>query len=81
MTTTTSEPGRKMESSLIVTAIIAYVLGSVVAFFIGRSMGIKIGSVLTFDLFVRFGYVKYHIDERGEVVLEQVTAAKEDAAV
>ena len=49
-----------------------------VAFFIGRNMGIKIGSVLTFDLFVRFGYVKYHIDERGEVVLEQVAAAKED---
>jgi len=69
-----------MESSLIVTAVIAYVIGSVVAFFIGRSMGIKIGSVLTFDLFVRFGYVKYHIDERGEVVLEQVAAAKEDAA-
>ena len=78
--TTTTGLVRPMESSLIVTAIIAYVIGSVVAFFIGRNMGIKIGSVLTFDLFVRFGYVKYHIDERGEVVLEQVTAAKEDAA-
>jgi hypothetical protein len=67
-----------MESSLIITAVVAYVLGSIVAFFIGRNMGIKIGSVLTFDLFVRFGYVKYHIDERGEVVLEKITAGEED---
>jgi hypothetical protein len=67
-----------MESSLIVTAVFAYVVGSVVAFFIGRNMGIKIGSLLTFDLFVRLGYVKYYVDERGEVVLQKIGESQED---
>jgi hypothetical protein len=58
--------------------VLAYILGSVVSFFIGRQMGIKIGSVLTFDLFVRLGYVKYHIDGQGEVVLQQVGESQED---
>lgn len=51
--------------------VLAYILGSVVSFFIGRQMGIKIGSTLTFDLFVRLGYVKYYIDENGEYVLQR----------
>jgi membrane protein DedA with SNARE-associated domain len=56
----------------LIFMVIAYVLGSVVTFFIGRQMGIKIGAVLTFDLFARLGYVKYFIDEQGEVVLQKV---------
>jgi hypothetical protein len=58
--------------------VLAYILGSVVGFFIGRQMGIKIGSVLTFDLFVRLGYVKYYVDGQGEVVLQQVGQSQED---
>lgn len=69
-----------LSAEVVVLTVVAYVLGSIVSFFIGRQMGIKIGSVLTFELFVRLGYVKYSIDERGEVVLEQVTAAEEEAA-
>lgn len=61
-----------MEGSLIITAVVAYVVGSIVSFFIGRKMGIQIGSMLTFDLFVRLGYVKYHVDGQGEIVLEKI---------
>lgn len=61
-----------MSADVYVVAFVAYVLGSAVSFFIGRKWGIQIGSVLTFDLFVRLGYVKYHIDGQGEVVLEKV---------
>lgn len=61
-----------MDFSIFVWPFIAYVLGSVVSFFIGRKMGISIGSTLTFDLLVRMGYVKYHIGESGEVVIEKV---------
>ena len=56
---------------LLITTIVAYILGSVVSFFIGRNIGIKIGSTLTFDLFVRLGYVNYYIDDNGEYVLEK----------
>jgi len=68
-----------VESSLIITAVVAYILGSGVSFFIGRDMGIKIGSTLTFDLFVRLGYVSYYIDENGECVLEKLTESADDS--
>lgn len=63
---------------VIVLTLVAYILGSVVSFFIGRQIGVKIGSVLTFDLFVRLGYVKYNVDERGEIVLQKVGQSQED---
>lgn len=56
---------------------VAYVLGSATGFFIGRKVGIKIGSVLTFDLFVRLGYVKSRINADGEVEIEQVSEGRE----
>lgn len=52
---------------------IAYVVGSVVSFWFGRRHGIMVGSTLTFDLFVRLGYVKSHINERGEVEIEKIS--------
>lgn len=61
-----------MESSLIIAMVVSYIVGSVVSFFLGRKMGIQIGSMLTFDLFVRLGYVKYHTDGQGEIVLEKI---------
>lgn len=61
-----------MEANVYILIFVAYVLGSIVSFFIGRKMGIQIGSMLTFDLFVRLGYVKYHVDGEGEIVLEKV---------
>jgi membrane protein DedA with SNARE-associated domain len=67
-----------LSGEVVVLTIVAYVLGSIVSFFIGRQMGIKIGSVLTFDLFTRLGYVKYYVDERGEVVLQKVSESQED---
>lgn len=67
-----------LSGEVIFLTVVAYVLGSVVSFFMGRQMGIKIGSVLTFDLFARLGYVKYFIDERGEVVLQKVGESEED---
>lgn len=67
-----------MNGEVMGLVVVAYVLGSFVSFFIGRQMGIKIGSVLTFDLFVRLGYVKYYVDERGEVVLQKVGESQED---
>jgi hypothetical protein len=67
-----------LSGEVIVLTVVAYVLGSIVSFFIGRQMGIKIGSVLTFDLFTRLGYVKYYVDERGEVVLQKVGESQED---
>ena len=67
-----------LSGEVIFLTVVAYVLGSVVGFFIGRQMGIKIGAVLTFDLFARLGYVKYFIDERGEVVLQKVGESQED---
>lgn len=56
---------------------VAYVLGSAVGFFIGRKMGINIGSTLTFDLFVRLGYVKSSIDANGEIQIEKVCEGRE----
>lgn len=67
-----------MGADIYIVAFVAYVLGSIVSFFIGRKRGIEIGSVLTFDLFVRLGYVKYHIDGQGEVVLEKVGPGSRD---
>lgn len=67
-----------LTGEVIVLTLVAYILGSVVSFFIGRQIGVKIGSVLTFDLFVRLGYVKYNVDERGEVVLQKVGQSQED---
>lgn len=60
-----------LSGDVVVLTVVAYVLGSIVSFFIGRQMGIKIGSTLTFDLFVRLGYVKYYIDDKGECVLQR----------
>jgi len=67
-----------MMLSLYIWCIITYIAGTAVGVFIGRQWGIKIGSVLTFDLFVRLGYVKYYVDERGEVVLQKVGESQED---
>lgn len=51
---------------------IAFAVGIASGFFTGRKMGINIGSVYTFDLFVRLGYVKTSIDANGEVQIEQI---------
>lgn len=51
---------------------IAFALGIAGGFFTGRKMGIDIGSVYTFDLFVRLGYVKTSINADGEVQIEQI---------
>jgi hypothetical protein len=67
-----------LSGEVVVLTVVAYVLGSIISFFIGRQMGVKIGSVLTFDLFVRLGYVKYSIDGRGEVVLQKVSQSQEE---
>ena len=63
-----------MNLGIFLWPFIAYVLGSAVGFFLGRKIGINVGSTLTFDLLVRMGYVKYHIDQSGEVVIEKVTS-------
>jgi hypothetical protein len=57
--------------------ILSAAIGVAGGFFIGRNMGIQIGSELTFDLFVRLGYVKSHIDERGEIAIEKVSEGRE----
>ena len=51
---------------------VAYALGSIVSFYFGRNHGIKVGSVLTFDLFVKMGYVKYEINDAGEISLLKI---------
>ena len=51
---------------------LAYVVGSAVGFYFGRNHGIKVGSVLTFDLFVKMGYVKYEINDAGEISLLKI---------
>ena len=56
---------------------VAYVVGSATGFFIGRKMGINIGSTLTFDLFVRLGYVKSSISADGEIQIERVSEGRE----
>lgn len=56
---------------------VAYAVGSAVGFFIGRKMGINIGSTLTFDLFVRLGYVKSSINSNGEIQIEKVCEGRE----
>ena len=45
----------------------AYIIGSVVGFFFGRKLGIEVGSVMTFDLLVKLGYVNYEIGNDGEI--------------
>lgn len=57
---------------------VAYAVGTIVGLYMGRRWGIKIGSTLTFDLFVRLGYVKYTTNERGEVTLLKVQANDSD---
>lgn len=59
-------------SSVYLWTIVTYVAGTIVGLFMGRRWGIKIGSTLTFDLFVRLGYVKYSTSERGEVTLHKI---------
>lgn len=56
---------------------VAYAVGSAAGFFIGRKMGINIGSTLTFDLFVRLGYVKSSINSNGEIQIEKVCEGRE----
>jgi hypothetical protein len=46
---------------------VAYVLGTAVGFFFGRKIGIEVGSVMTFDLLVKLGYVNYEIGNDGEI--------------
>lgn len=57
--------------------LFVYVIGSVVGFIFGRKAGISIGSVLTFDLFVRLGYVKSSINADGEIQIEQICEGRE----
>ena len=45
----------------------AYIIGSTVGFFFGRKIGIEVGSVMTFDLLVKLGYVNYEIGNDGEI--------------
>ena len=66
-----------MMSEFYLWLFAAYVLGSATGFFIGRKVGINIGSVLTFDLFVRLGYVKSSVNSDGEVEIEQVAEGRE----
>ena len=47
--------------------IAAYILGSAVGFFFGRKIGIEVGSVMTFDLLVKLGYVNYEIGDDGQI--------------
>lgn len=65
-------------ADIYIVALVAYIAGSIVSFFIGRKMGVEIGSVLTFELFMRLGYVKYHFDGQGEIVLEKVSPGSGD---
>lgn len=51
---------------------VAYVVGTAAGFYFGRNHGIKVGSVLTFDLFVKMGYVKYEINDAGEISLLKI---------
>ena len=55
---------------------VAYVLGTLIGFYFGRNHGIKVGSVLTFDLFVKMGYVKYEINDAGEISLLKIDNSK-----
>lgn len=61
-----------------VLVAIAYIVGSVVSFWLGRRHGVMVGSMLTFDLFVRLGYVKSRINERGEVEIEKITTGSDE---
>jgi hypothetical protein len=51
---------------------VAYVIGSIVGFFFGRKIGIEVGSVMTFDLFVKLGYVKTKVNNAGEISLVKI---------
>ncbi len=51
---------------------VAYVIGSIVGFYFGRKIGIEVGSVMTFDLFVKLGYVKYEVNNAGEISLVKI---------
>ena len=66
-----------IDIQLIIIVAVVYIVGTACGFFIGRKMGINIGSELTFDLFVRLGYVKSNINERGEIEIERVSEGRE----
>ncbi len=51
---------------------VAYVIGSIVGFYFGRKIGIEVGSVMTFDLFIKLGYVKTEVNNAGEISLVKI---------
>jgi hypothetical protein len=53
--------------------LVAYILGSVATFFLCRKHWIQVGSTLTFDLFVKYGYVRHKQNENGEIELIKLT--------
>ena len=55
---------------------VAYLIGSIVSFYFGRNHGIKVGSVLTFDLLVKLGYVDYEIGKNGEISVVKIDNSK-----
>ena len=57
----------------IIFVLIAYILGSIVTFFLCRRHWIQVGSTLTFDLFVKYGYVRYNKKENGEIELVKLS--------
>lgn len=68
-----------LSGEVVVLTVVAYVLGSIVSFFIGRQVGVKVGSTLTVDLFVRLGYVRYFVDDKGEYVLQKYNESEYDS--
>ena len=58
----------------IIFMLIAYILGSIVTFFLCRRHWIQVGSTLTFDLFVKYGYVRYNKKENGEIELVKLSS-------
>lgn len=60
--------------SEIIMILFAYILGSIATFFLCRKHWIQVGSALTFDLFVKYGYVRYNKKENGEIELVKLSS-------
>ena len=56
---------------------VAYLVGTVTGFFLGRKHWIGVGSTYTFDLFVRLGYVKSTTNADGEIEIEQIAEGRD----
>lgn len=57
----------------IIFVVAAYIVGSVATFFLCKRHWISVGSVATFDLFVKLGYVRYRQNENGEIELVKLS--------